>query len=208
MGRTFGMWLKKARQAAGVSQIALAEALTVKQPVVSRLENGLRARLTRSQVEIIAAMVQRPSEEALEAAGLLGPRKRQAELESFGAEVDARPFVYALSNVATASAGLSRLPDAAAPGADIRPGGPVRAIRIAGDCMEPLLKDGDVALVLPPDNVRDGDAVLALLDGGTAACKRIRITPDSCWLESGSGDRISEAHFLTIGVVAHKITEV
>jgi phage repressor protein C with HTH and peptisase S24 domain len=138
----------------------------------------------------------------------MGPRPMRTGLEPFGQEMDARPFVYALSNVTTASAGLSRLPDSAAPGDDIRPGSPVRAIRIAGDCMEPLLSDGDVALVLPAENVRDGNAVLVLLDGGTTGCKRIRITPESCWLESESGERIEEPRFMTIGVVAHKITRV
>lgn len=69
-GVVFGEWLQKAREEAGLSQRDFADAFGVKQPVVSRMENGLRQKLSRDQVIEIADIVKKSHREALEAAGM------------------------------------------------------------------------------------------------------------------------------------------
>jgi transcriptional regulator with XRE-family HTH domain len=69
---SFGEWLKFARESAGVSQRALAERIGIKQPVLSRIENGLQAKMSRDQVLDIAAALGVSTEKALKQAGLSG----------------------------------------------------------------------------------------------------------------------------------------
>lgn len=66
----FGDWLRVAREEAGISQRGLAASLGIKQPVLSRMENGLKAKLSREEVIRIAEAINRTAEEALEAAGM------------------------------------------------------------------------------------------------------------------------------------------
>lgn len=69
-GVAFGDWLRTAREQAGLSQRDFADAFGVKQPVVSRMENGLKQKLSRAEVIVIADIVNKSHKEALEAAGM------------------------------------------------------------------------------------------------------------------------------------------
>jgi transcriptional regulator with XRE-family HTH domain len=68
--QSFGSWLKAAREESGVSQGALAEALGVKQPIISRMENGLKSKITRSEAASIAKVLGVPTSEVEAAAGI------------------------------------------------------------------------------------------------------------------------------------------
>lgn len=142
------------------------------------------------------------------AAGLeeISPRRRDP-LEAYGQIVDAAPYLYALSDVKPASAGVRRVVTVDAPGMDMAPGHPVRAVLVYGGCMEPWLQDGDVALVLPPDAATDGDVVVAVVDLAEPVCKRLRVSGGTSWLEPINGeDVIPESRFLVTGVVRHKVS--
>jgi transcriptional regulator with XRE-family HTH domain len=68
--QNFGVWLRKAREEAGVSQGALAVALGVKQPVISRMENGLKSKISRDEANLIAQTLRIPIDDVYEAAGI------------------------------------------------------------------------------------------------------------------------------------------
>jgi transcriptional regulator with XRE-family HTH domain len=130
---------------------------------------------------------------------------------SYGVELDPSPYLYALSNVRPVAAGtsLTRAPLVDAPGEDLTHQWEVRAIRIVGTCMEPLLKDGEIALVLPPEAAEDGCVVTATVDLQHPVCKRVRITETASWLEPHNGEGIiSEGRFVITGVVEHKIASM
>ena len=136
---------------------------------------------------------------------------RSDPLLSYGVEIDSAPYLYALQNVRAVAAGLdlTRIPQVDAPGEDLTHRWPVRAIRIVGTCMEPHLKDGEVALVLPPEAAVEGCFVTATVDLQFPVCKRIRINDKASWLEPTSGEGvIGEDRFIVTGVVANKITSM
>lgn len=209
----FGEWLRREREAAGVSQRDLANAIGVKQPVLSRLENGLKVKLSRRQVEEIADALRVPEPEALEAAGMPSRGSilvRESDpLAAYGQIIDSAPYLYALQRVGMASAGTTeRLVVVDAPTTDERPSTayPVTAIRIRGTCMEPFVCDGEVALLLPPDAVLDGCVVTATVDALNIVCKRIRIAEGTSWLEPVNGEtKIPEGRFIVTGVLADKV---
>ena len=78
--------------------------------------------------------------------------------------------------------------------------------------MEPVLRDGDIIFVQPAETVRNGDLVIALVDGMAQTCKRICIPNNDeilPYLEPINGEgRIPEIRFLVQGVVTHVIENV
>lgn len=61
-------------------------------------------------------------------------------------------------------------------GADEDEYGPLFALRIAGDSMEPEIKKGSIALVRPQEDADTGDVVIVHINGEDATCKRIKKT--------------------------------
>ncbi|WP_395091473.1 LexA family protein [Armatimonas sp.] len=129
---------------------------------------------------------------------------------SFAVEIDPSPFIAALNNPIEVSA---------APGREIMGettegehlSGPLRTMLIRGECMEPVLRDGDIIFVQPAETVRNDDLVIALVDGMGQTCKRICIPDDETlpYLEPINGEgRIAESRFLIQGVVTHVIENV
>jgi phage repressor protein C with HTH and peptisase S24 domain len=158
-----------------------------------------------------------------------------SDLQRVGEVIDARPYVAALRMVSDASAGIERyaLADASE---DMSAGLlAVKAVRVRGDCLAPMLRDGDIMLVLPPESVRDGDLVIALLDFAQVVAKRFRMPASSTtraaatahaaaaasglrvaespaayhpmpsYLETASGERVAADRFDIVGVVKHVI---
>jgi len=77
----------------------------------------------------------------------------------------------------------------------------VRAIRVAGDSMEPAYKDGDILFVQESRTANDGDEVIALLglDGITCKVYREGVPP---YLEPYNGEgRIAAPSFMIAGIV-------
>lgn len=115
-----------------------------------------------------------------------------SDLQRVGDVIDARPYVAALRMVSDASAGIERyaLADAAE---DLSAGLlAVKAVRVRGNCLEPILHDGDIMLVLPPESVRDGDLVIALLDFAEVVAKRFRL-PAATPRRNGATARVAAA---------------
>lgn len=141
------------------------------------------------------------------------PQPKGAEandaLLAYGEEIDARPYLYAMRSVQDTSAGIQRITDSDGPTHDLGRQWPVRAIKVRGGCMEPILKDGEVALILPPEAVYDGCIVTATVDIYHTVCKRIRIPNGGVpsYLEPINGEGIiPEERFIVSGVVADKIS--
>lgn len=136
-------------------------------------------------------------------------------LKAVGTELDPRPYAEALRQVQTASAGwdtMQRQPFPDAPG-ELSNAlvGEIRVIRVAGECMEPVLHDGDEVILSAPDTVRDGDIVTATVDITALTCKRIRIPDGSAlaYLEPINGEGIiPESRFVVTGVVRRVIESV
>lgn len=61
-------------------------------------------------------------------------------------------------------------------GADEDEYGPLFALRIAGDSMEPEIKKGSIALVRHQEDADTGDVVIVHINGEDATCKRIKKT--------------------------------
>lgn len=61
-------------------------------------------------------------------------------------------------------------------GADEDEYGPLFALRIAGDSMEPEIKKGSIALVRHQEDADTGDVVIVRVNGEDATCKRIKKT--------------------------------
>jgi phage repressor protein C with HTH and peptisase S24 domain len=99
-------------------------------------------------------------------------------LASLGAAVDLSTMAALPLGSVEASAGASDVkgdPERAdGLVGDILPGN-IRAIRIAGDCMEPEYRNGDVVLVRPTESVKNGEKVIAVAqDSGEVLCKQFR----------------------------------
>lgn len=208
----FAEWMRRKRKADGVKQASLASAIGRPQSVISRWENG--GSIDIEDVEAVGEALG-DVDGAVDAyksiARAPSPKVHEGRdnLYKFGVEVDAHPYLYALQSVQGAAAGLTRLPDADAPGEDMSPGAKVRAIKIVGDCMEPKIQDGDVVLILPQEQAKDGDMVLAILTAANVqVCKRLRVASGMSWLESENGERVPEHQFILVGVAHHRITPI
>lgn len=212
----FAEWMRRRRKVLKIKQAAIASAMGRPQSVISRWENG--GSIDIEDVESIGEVL-KDVEGAVaafkgvhvvkESPVVYQGRASIDPLYRFGEEVDPRPYLYALESVGGASAGLTRLPDPDAPGEDMRPGSKARAIKIVGDCMEPRIRDGDVVLVLPQEQARDGDMVLAILTStGGQVCKKFRAGSGVSWLENESGERIPEQQFILLGVAHRRITPI
>jgi hypothetical protein len=129
---------------------------------------------------------------------------------AFAIEIDPTPFIVALNNPIEVSAAPSReVMGETAEGEHLS--GPLRSMVIRGECMEPVLRDGDIIFVQPAETVRNGDLVIALVDGMAQTCKRILIPDDESlsYLEPINGEgRIPESRFQVQGVVTHVIENV
>lgn len=80
----FGAWLRKTREEAGVSQGALAIALGVKQPVISRMENGLKSKISREEADVVAQTLCVPASDVYAAAGIT---TRNPEISAIAVEL-------------------------------------------------------------------------------------------------------------------------
>ncbi len=130
---------------------------------------------------------------------------------SFAIEIDPSPFIAALNNPIEVSAPSGReVMGETTEGEHLS--GPLRSMLIRGECMEPVLRDGDIIFVQPAETVRNGDLVIALVDGMAQTCKRICIPNNDeilPYLEPINGEgRIPEIRFLVQGVVTHVIENV
>ncbi len=165
------------------------------------LEGGATSART---LENLAEGLKVDSVPMLEAAGLVSSRRVPAvvPLPEYQIEIDAGPLLLALGDVRLIGASVSRVTHGDSEGGDGRPIGPIRAWRIVGDCMAPVLVDGDEILTLPAESVKDGDTVTATVDLTQVTCKRIRIDGTKSWLEPLNGEaRIEEGRFVVTGVV-------
>lgn len=129
---------------------------------------------------------------------------------AFAVEIDAAPFIAALNHPMEVSASpIREVTGEEAEGEHVS--GPLRTMLIRGECMEPVLRDGDIIFVQPAETVKDGDLVIALVDGVAQTCKRICI-PDGesvSYLEPLNGEgRIRENRFEVQGVVSHVIEDI
>lgn len=130
---------------------------------------------------------------------------------AFAVEIDPTPFIVALNTPIEVSANAEReVVGEEAEGEHLS--GPLRSMLIRRECMEPVLRDGDIIFVQPAETVKDGDLVIALVDSMSQTCKRISI-PDSAeglpYLEPINGEgRIPENRFVVQGVVTHVIENV
>lgn len=203
----FGMLLKDLREKRSLSQADLADKAGLTHVAVGDWERGKR-NPRRVNVEAIAEALEVSPDDLLMAAGFIPEDARRDPLLAYGEEVDPKPYLYALRSVQDHSAGIERMADVDAPGEDHRPGWPVRCIKVKGSCMEPFLKDGEVAMILPPDAVTNGCIVTATVDIFNAVCKRVCIPDDGpSYLEPTNGEgHIPEERFVVTGVVAHKIS--
>ena len=71
LSEPLGNWIRRRRIAAGLSQQAFAERIGVSQPVLSRLEQGNRAKVSAELAGKIAGAFAVSLDEVLEIAGLL-----------------------------------------------------------------------------------------------------------------------------------------
>lgn len=69
--KSAGEWLARTRKQRGIIQQALADAIGIKQPVLSRIENGLNQDITIEQAQAIARTLSVPEDVVLEKFGLM-----------------------------------------------------------------------------------------------------------------------------------------
>jgi transcriptional regulator with XRE-family HTH domain len=180
----------------------------VAKSTVSKLLNG--GMTTARTLEDLAHGLNIPVKPLLDAAGLAPTGRRVGDrgpfLDAWGVEVDAAPLAMALRDVRAVGAGSMRLVEAEAPGEDLASVvGPLRAWKIIGDCMAPVLLEGDEILVAPAESAIDGSVVVAAVDLFYVTCKRLRIQGAKSWLEPINGEeRIEESRFEVVGVV-HRV---
>ncbi len=62
----FGTWVSYRRKQLGLTQADIASALKIKQPIVSKLENGTYSSLSEAQVDVLAKMLEVPLEDILQ----------------------------------------------------------------------------------------------------------------------------------------------
>ena len=80
------------------------------------------------------------------------------------------------------------------------------AIKVEGDCMEPMYHHGDILVIRPGPQAENGDNVIAHLDDDTLTCKQYRISGDGVpHLEAinGKWPEIPANRFRIIGVIEY-----
>lgn len=131
-------------------------------------------------------------------------------LAPIGVELDPGPYIEAMDQIARTGAGIglgrwSRHPTVDGGLEKAFEGvGPIRVFRVVGDCMEPILRDGDEIILTAPETVESGDIVTATVDVVNVTCKRIYIPGDGqpSYLTPINGEgTIPEDRFQVSGVV-------
>lgn len=185
MSNRVGNLIRKLREERGITQRRLAEATGANYTYLSKIENG-RLDHTPSSKTLIAIAdalgidrdwllteCGRPPEKLTQAIashaeffrrlGQMRGKQLDAALQPFPllGRVPAGPLAEAIED-----AEEFELTDRFSPGEHY-------LLRIRGDSMiEDGIRDGDFAIVRPQSECRDGDVVVALIDGGEATVKR------------------------------------
>lgn len=136
--------------------------------------------------------------------------KKTDPLLSVADDIDVSAIESALNDVTDVSADIQRFRLEDVPGSRLI-GGPLRGMQVRGGCMEPLLYDGDIILVAPPESVTSGDPVIATVDFVNVTCKIICIPEDGgpSYLEPINGEgKITEDRFVISGVVVRVLDDV
>ena len=165
--------IKALRMARGISAGELGERIGKSRATIYRYENG--------DIEDIPATVLRAI--AKELGTTLDDLIDWQDADEFAREIEANepPEHVWIPIVGRVAAGQpmyaeDNIEGYLVIGADEDEYGPLFALRIAGDSMEPEIKKGSIAIVRPQEDADTGDVVIVHINGEDATCKRIKKT--------------------------------
>ena len=173
---------------------------------INSMANG--SRVSESTVELFALRIGTDPKHLKRLFGHLDPEEIIAPQSDLLSRIGPDVNVSAITNIRlspfAASAGDGFVPPD--PGLEyetfesVLPG-QIRAIRVTGDCMEPLYQDGDVVFVREQGNAESGNKVVACVDGDKIYCKVYR-TNGTTYLEPKNGEgKIPASRFNILGVI-------
>lgn len=216
MAESIGVLIKRLREAAELTQGQVAKYARVNRTWLAKLEAGyFKRRPDREKLEAIARVLRTPPEELLAAAGYrvtvppplpeLTPaemvKRLAARLEE---EERRRPILVPLIETAAVSAGPGGYAEMQVPyiPQPHERGHAFIAVPIVGDCMEPEIHAGDIAIIDMSAEPRSGEIVAAERDH-EYLIKRLERRNSELWLVANQGQepiRVTEQIRL-IGVV-------
>ena len=153
--------IKKAREAAGLSQKQVSLELNVSAPTVCEWEKG-KKHPNSENLRKLAKLYNVTTDY------LLGRSDEHGETSSNAKKIPV------LGNVAAGLpiSAVENILDYEEISEDMARTGEFFALRIKGNSMEPKISDGDVVIVRQQDDVESGQVAIVLINGDDATCKK------------------------------------
>ena len=201
MGRSIGALIRKLRKEKGLTQRALAAAVGIHHTYLSKLENG-RVDVTPTAENLIAmAAVFGIDQDSFLAQCGRTPESVQTVLRDNpdcisniispeSTRMEDVPSSYPLLGQVVAGHPAEAVEDAETFDlADLFAPGEHYLLRVRGDSMiEDAIVDGDLAIVRPQKTCRDGETIVAIVDGDEATLKRFYREGDWVRLQPANAD--------------------
>ena len=165
--------IRKEREKAGISQSDFAKAINVSKQTLYKYEQGIITNIPSDKIEEIANVL------GLSPSYLMGWEE----------DIENSENVVKIPVLGEVIAGIPMLAvenilDYEEISSDMARTGEYFALKIKGDSMSPRIIEDDVVIVKKQDNADSGDIVIVLINGDSAACKKLIKSSDSISLIS------------------------
>ena len=153
--------IKKRRLQLGLSVAQVAEAVGVAAPTVSRWESGNIQNMKRNHIQALAGVLHVSPLDILEIQDTEEDKPRFVKIPVFSS-VSAGNGAFADGNIDS----YIEIPQ------DVAKNGEYFGLIVSGDSMQPEIMDRDIIIVKRNTNPRDGQIVVAIINGDEGFCKR------------------------------------
>ena len=164
--------LRDRRKELGMSMKDVAKRIGVSEATISRWESGQIANMKRNYVPAYAKVLNVPAE------FIMG-----FEME---AEASTRIPVFSYVSAGCGCFAESNIEGYIDISEDMAKSGQYFGVRVKGDSMEPDIKDQDIVIVRKQDYAKDGQIVVAVVNGDEGFCKKINLYQSSICLMSNN----------------------
>jgi len=208
VNETVGETIKRIRTSRKLSQRKLSILSGVDRAYINQLEHGKRARITIVTAKKLAKGLDVEAQEFLKTVTVgessIPPQTVEDLLEKLRL---AQPITVPVYSDFSAHAGRSVDPiDYVYLARPKTPPKGIEGIIVEGDCLEPLIDDGDIIIVDRNAEVDPGDIVLCMMDSELFLGKYV-IIRNQAWLENKYGKRKMK-DFQSVAVVIESIKKI
>ena len=176
-----GKRIKELREKRGLSQVELADIISVSKQTLYKYENDIVTNIPSDKIELIAKAL------AVSPSYLMGWTPDQKFVKSNSAE-SSQPAarIPVLGRVAAGIPinAVEETIDWEEIPAEMAATGEYFGLRIRGDSMSPRIMDGDTVIVRRQSDAETDDIVIALVNGNDGVCKKLKKTASGLMLIS------------------------